>query len=150
MERVQQLCRELRAQHVALPERAVAAALAAWRAAPAAPPAPAACGEFVTRANRARESVAALRAQLRAPPLGGRDYDDFPLQEDALGAVRAGAEAAGAALDAAEQLFARVPRPAPAQARRVRDKLRDEWAALQRALAARRDRCASFVFPSPK
>lgn len=41
-------------------------------------------GEYVTRANRAREAVAALAAALRAPPLGGRDYDDFPLQEDAL------------------------------------------------------------------
>ncbi|CAB3224722.1 unnamed protein product [Arctia plantaginis] len=142
-ERVQRLCRELRAQHVGLPDRAVGDALAAWAAIAvneADRPddeAESACGEYVRRANLARESVAALGAQLRAPPLGGRDYDDFPLQEDALGALRAGAEAARAALEGAERDYPRGP---TAQARRVRDKLRDEWAALQRAAAERQDR----------
>lgn len=41
-------------------------------------------GEYVTRANLAREAVAGIASTLRAHPLGGRDYDDFPLQEDAL------------------------------------------------------------------
>lgn len=45
------------------------------------------CGEFVVRANRAREAVARLHAALRASPLGGKDYDDFPLQEDALAVI---------------------------------------------------------------
>ncbi|XP_075984488.1 dystrophin isoform X7 [Anticarsia gemmatalis] len=147
-ERIQQLCRELRAQHVGLPDRAVTAALAAWsRAAP--PPAAgkqeaeARCGEYVTRANLARESVAALAAALRAHPLGGRDYDDFPLQEDALARIKASMAETGAAVEETEREFGRVSKRAkdvPAQARRVRDKLRDEWAALERAYADRHER----------
>lgn len=38
----------------------------------------------MTRVNRLRSAAAALRATLRQPPLGGKDFDEFPLQEDAL------------------------------------------------------------------
>ena len=114
VERVQALTRSLRAAHVGVPERAAAAALALWaaaerkcepagkvratrtavsalcaptdRCAPQEAP-ETQCGAYVTRANLARSAVAAQASALRAHPLGGRNYDDFPLQEDAL-AVR--------------------------------------------------------------
>lgn len=41
-------------------------------------------GSWVVRANAARGAVARAAGVLRAHPLSGRDYDDFPLQEDAL------------------------------------------------------------------
>lgn len=107
-ERVAALARELRAAHVGLPDSA-GAALGAWgraqaRLQPAAvrmpgPARPPPCipthrcvsqgadsrgGEFVTRVNACRASVAAAASALRQHPLGGRDYDDFPMQEDAL------------------------------------------------------------------
>ncbi|KAG6458770.1 hypothetical protein O3G_MSEX011047, partial [Manduca sexta] len=97
-ERLHELCRELKAQRVGYADRAVADALAALaRARDAAHAAlaardkrtkpeagEAAACEWVARANRARAAVAAAGAPLRAAPLAGRDFDDFPLQEDAL------------------------------------------------------------------
>ncbi|XP_026331601.1 dystrophin, isoforms A/C/F/G/H [Hyposmocoma kahamanoa] len=95
VERVQELCAELRAQRVSFPERAANETCAAWTRLAAArnssadgkaktDGAEAACGEYVTRVNRLRSAAAALRAALRQPPLGGKDFDEFPLQEDAL------------------------------------------------------------------
>lgn len=119
VERVQELRAELRAQRVALPERAVDDVCTAWarhaeradanvrQVSSSAWPAPAvssvlratsftltvcrfedgteeACAEYVARANRLRSAAAALRTVLRRPPLGGKDFDEFPLQEDAL------------------------------------------------------------------
>ncbi|KAF9414731.1 hypothetical protein HW555_007427, partial [Spodoptera exigua] len=133
LERAAELARELRAEHVGLPERALAALLA--RAPPAGP-------EHVTRANRAREAVAALGAMLRAPPLGGRDYDEFPLQEDALARVRAGlGSAAPRVADAERELAWHAGRAGPAAPRALRllDKLRAEWAALHDAYRQRHD-----------
>ncbi|CAH1636255.1 unnamed protein product [Spodoptera littoralis] len=135
VERAAELARELRAAHVGVPERAVASLLA--RAAPAPGP------EHVTRANRAREAVAALGAMLRAPPLGSRDYDEFPLQEDALGRVRAGLAAAAPQVAEAERELAwHAARggAGAARAQRLHDKLRAEWAALQDHYRARHDR----------
>lgn len=41
-------------------------------------------GAWLARAGSARGGVARALAGVRAAPLAGRDYDDFPLQEDAL------------------------------------------------------------------
>nr|XP_049693576.1 dystrophin, isoforms A/C/F/G/H isoform X3 [Helicoverpa armigera] len=146
-ERAGWLARALRAAHVGLRERAVARALAGWARAERAA---GGAAEPVRRANLAREAVAALAAQLRAPPLGGRDYDDFPLQEDALARVRARADSVGAQVSAALRALPAPPaepaepQPAPdaqeAQAARLRDKLQREWAAVQDAIAARQER----------
>lgn len=102
------------------------------------------CGELVTRVNLVREGVAGARSALRSPPLHGGDYDEFPLQEDALARVRAALADVQAGVEEAEREHARVaPRCRPEQAervRRVRDKLREEWRQLQDAYAERHER----------
>ncbi|XP_045487025.1 dystrophin, isoforms A/C/F/G/H isoform X2 [Pieris rapae] len=144
-ERVQDLVRDLRAQRVAFPER-IAADLGAsfctarddldaarrkdkkgdhgdW-------------AEAVTRLNRARGLVATARAALRASPLGGRDFDEFPLQEDALERVKSLVAEAGTAVQEAEGA---ARRGGGERVRRVADKLKSEWVALREANDRRRE-----------
>lgn len=40
--------------------------------------------DFVIQVNKIRESTSSVSRQLNAHPLGGRDYEAFPLQEEAL------------------------------------------------------------------
>lgn len=40
--------------------------------------------EFVTKINKARETVSLVSRHLNSTPLNGMDFDDFPQQEDAL------------------------------------------------------------------
>lgn len=43
-----------------------------------------AASDFVIQVNKIRESTSSVSRQLNAHPLGGRDYEAFPLQEEAL------------------------------------------------------------------
>ncbi|XP_052755419.1 dystrophin, isoforms A/C/F/G/H-like isoform X2 [Galleria mellonella] len=151
-ERVRELSRGLRAQHVAHAERAAADVLAAW--ARAAQLYEAAItprdrrhpegAELAARYARLREALSAARQLLRAPPLAGRDYDEFPLQEDALARAEAAAAALRAGLDEAEAEYAWLRRRGAGEAlerlRRARARLRADVAALDADLRARRDR----------
>ncbi|XP_063627044.1 dystrophin, isoforms A/C/F/G/H-like [Cydia splendana] len=157
VERVSELCRALRAARVGYPERAVADLGQAWTRARQLYEAThkpkrdkkgkidaseALCGEYVTRANRCRERVAAVARLLQAPPLGTRDYDEFPLQEDALAKVKSSISELEAVVAETESVFTSLnQQPSDnAQATRVRRKLQTEWTALQDNYKERRER----------
>ncbi|VVC94724.1 unnamed protein product [Leptidea sinapis] len=139
-ERIQELVRELKAQRVAYPERAAADVCTAFNcvrdAYDAALPKKDKKGkdtegnEAVTRINRAREAVASVMTALRSHPLNGRDYDDFPMQEDALSRIKSSMSEAGVAVEEAENSRRRA---SSERVKRVADKLRDEWSSLQTA-----------------
>ncbi|XP_063382009.1 dystrophin-like [Cydia fagiglandana] len=157
VERVSELCRALRAARVGYPERAVADLGQAWTRARQLYEAThkpkrdkkgkidaseALCGEYVTRANRCRERVAAVARLLQAPPLGTRDYDEFPLQEDALAKVKSSISELEAVVAETESVFTSLSQQPSdnAQATRVRRKLQTEWTALQDNYKERRER----------
>ncbi|XP_063538770.1 uncharacterized protein LOC134748000 [Cydia strobilella] len=157
VERVSELCRALRAARVGYPERAVADLGQAWTRARQLYEAThkpkrdkkgkidaseALCGEYVTRANRCRERVAAVARSLQAPPLGTRDYDEFPLQEDALAKVKSSISELEAVVAETESVFTSLnQQPSDnAQATRVRRKLQTEWTALKDNYKERRER----------
>ncbi|XP_050354937.1 dystrophin, isoforms A/C/F/G/H isoform X1 [Nymphalis io] len=154
LERIHDLCRELRVQRVTFPERAASDVGVVFNrirdAYEATVPKKdrkktesneARNGEFVTRANRAREAVAAALGALRAAPLGARDYDDFPLQQDALARIKASMEDIQVSVDDIENSYSFASRKtASEQVKRVRDKLRAEWTALLEAYKERHDR----------
>ncbi|XP_047511118.1 dystrophin-like isoform X6 [Pieris napi] len=144
-ERVQDLVRDLRAQRVAFPERIAADLGASFCTARDDLDAARRKdkkgdhgdgGEAVTRLNRARALVATARAALRAPPLGGRDFDEFPLQEDALERVKSLVAEAGIAAQEAEGA---ARRGGGERVRRVAEKLKTEWGALGEANDRRRE-----------
>ncbi|KAL0868146.1 hypothetical protein ABMA27_007698, partial [Loxostege sticticalis] len=152
-DQAQAIARDLRAQKVAFDERALGEALAAWNRVTEAlardnnqkpDGVEIRAAEFVTRVNRVRECIAAAGALLRAPPLGTRDYDDFPLQEDALARVKSAIGEATSSSAECEKEFAWVARRARpdsrARAQRLRDKLRDELQQLTTAFDERRDK----------
>ncbi|XP_038221210.1 dystrophin-like [Zerene cesonia] len=146
-ERAQELVRELRAQRVAFPERAAADALAAYARARDALDAALADkdkkgkeaegAEAVRRAGAARAALAAAGAALRAPPLAGPDFADFPLQEDALAKIKAQMGEAEALVEEAEAARRRC---GGERARRGAERLRRDWAALQAAFRERHER----------
>ncbi|CAK1546843.1 unnamed protein product [Leptosia nina] len=145
-ERVQELVRDLRAQKVAFPERAAADVTTAFCCArdkyettikKDKKGKDTESADAVTRINRARELVASVSAALRSHPLGGRDFDDFPLQEDALARIKSSMAEANIAVEEAENARRRC---AAERVRRVADKLRDEWAALQSGYQDRYER----------
>ncbi|XP_063832771.1 uncharacterized protein LOC135081918 [Ostrinia nubilalis] len=152
-ERAAALARDLRAQRVAFDERALAEALASWNKITEAQARDSnqkpdgveiRAAELVTRVNRVRECVAGARALLRAPPLGARDYDDFPLQEDALARVKTALAEATSSCEECEKEFSWVQRRArpetKARAARLRDKMNDELKQLNEAFEERREK----------
>ncbi|XP_045779369.1 dystrophin, isoforms A/C/F/G/H-like isoform X8 [Maniola jurtina] len=154
LERIQDLCRELRVQRVAFPEKAateVATIVGKIRDAYEAT-APkkdkkkldtsdARNGEFVTRTNRAREAITTIMTALRSPPLSGKDYDEFPLQEDALARIKSSMEDVQSQVEEIESSYSWAARKSGAeQVRRVRDKLGTEWSTLLDAYRDRHER----------
>ncbi|CAG9793163.1 unnamed protein product [Diatraea saccharalis] len=92
VERAQTLARELRALRVTVDDRALQQITQRYQQyrdkleSPLSPSSEA----LVTKIAAARTIVNNTRTQLLyTPPLSGRDYDDFPLQEDALARVKA-------------------------------------------------------------
>ncbi|CAH0731277.1 unnamed protein product, partial [Brenthis ino] len=144
VERIQDLCRELRVQRVAFPEKTandVAAMFNRIRDAYEASipkkdrkkmqESTEARNEFVTRANRAREAVATIHSLLRSPPLNARDYDEFPMQEDALAKIKSSMDEVQSTVEEIENSYTWASRKTSSeQVKRVRDKLRTEWTAL--------------------
>ncbi|KAI8437244.1 hypothetical protein MSG28_011630 [Choristoneura fumiferana] len=147
LERVQELCRALRAARAGHPERAAADVAAAWPRVKQlydqdddlandkkGKNSAALYGAYVTAANQSRAGVAAAARALSSPPLGARDYDDFPLQEDALEKVKTAIAELEPKIQETEKQFSSLEGgsgAAAARAARVRGKLRQEWAALK-------------------
>ncbi|XP_039760235.1 dystrophin-like isoform X3 [Pararge aegeria] len=154
LERIQELCRELRVQRVTFPEKAateVVTMVSKIRDAyEATSPkkdkkkldtSDTRNGEFVTRANRAREAITTIMSALRSPPLSGKDYDEFPLQEDALVRIKSSMEDVQSQVEEIESSYSWAVRKSGAeQVRRVRDKLRGEWSTLLDAYRDRHER----------
>ncbi|XP_052744311.1 dystrophin isoform X5 [Bicyclus anynana] len=154
LERIQDLCRELRVQRVTFPEKAateVAMMVGKIRDAyEATSPkkdkkkldtSDTRSGEFVTRTNRAREAITTIMSALRSPPLAGKDYDEFPLQEDALARIKSSMEDVQSQVEEIESSYSWAVRKSGAeQVRRVRDKLRAEWSTLLDAYRDRHER----------
>ncbi|CAG4985372.1 unnamed protein product [Colias eurytheme] len=146
-ERVQELVRSLRAHKVAFPERAAADVLAAFGCVRDKYDAAllnrdkkgkeAEGAEAVRRVGAARAALAAAGAGLRAAPLSGPDYHDFPLQEDALAKIKALMSEAEVLVEEAEAARRRC---GAERARRGAERMRQEWAALQAAYNERHDR----------
>ncbi|CAH2227184.1 jg14588 [Pararge aegeria aegeria] len=159
LERIQELCRELRVQRVTFPEKAateVATMVSKIRDAyEATSPkkdkkkldtSDTRNGEFVTRANRAREAITTIMSALRSPPLSGKDYDEFPLQEDALVRIKSSMEDVQSQVEEIESSYSWAVRKSGAeQVRRVRDKLRGEWSTLLDAYRDRHERHFLYV-----
>ncbi|KAK3925764.1 Dystrophin, partial [Frankliniella fusca] len=104
--------------------------------------------EFVVKVNKIRETTSSVSRQLNAHPLGGRDYEAFPTQEEALKAVRGKLASIKPQVEKVESERDVVVRTACApevsgQVRRVVDKLREEWAQVNRAYAERHSRWLS-------
>ncbi|CAG9568434.1 unnamed protein product [Danaus chrysippus] len=140
--RLRDLCRDLRDRRVAFPERAAADALAEYDAAREQRRdsddqrhSLEERSELVTRCNLEREAVSRTLGALRGAPLGGGDYDDFPLQEDALNEIKS-------SIDDIERSLAEIERRGVSgeQAARVTDKLRNELTRLRDDYQERRDR----------
>nr|XP_032522222.1 dystrophin, isoforms A/C/F/G/H-like isoform X3 [Danaus plexippus plexippus] len=140
--RLRDLCRDLRDRRIAFPERAVADALAEYDAAREQRRGSddhrhnlEERSEVVTRCNLEREAVSRALGSLRGSPLGGGDYDDFPLQEDALNEIKS-------AIDDIERSLAEVEGRGVGgeQAARVTDKLRNELTRLKEDYRERCDR----------
>ncbi|CAH2053925.1 unnamed protein product, partial [Iphiclides podalirius] len=150
-ERLQALSRELRAQRVAFAERAAASAARAAlaRAEQEAAPADSAeaerrVAELEARAAAACLRTAELRAGLAEPPLGPQDYDQFPLQEDALEKLKSSISELNADIEDIERHRSELSRTCGAERaerlQRARDRLQQERTKLDAAFGERYER----------
>ncbi|KAG8234829.1 hypothetical protein J437_LFUL015544, partial [Ladona fulva] len=101
--------------------------------------------EFVTRVNLVREGVSALSRRMSGFPSVGHEYDAFTTQEELLKDLKEGLALLKVKVDEVEYDRDSVMRRARGreqgdQARRVVDKLREEWSQVNRAYAERHSR----------
>ncbi|XP_063241315.1 dystrophin, isoforms A/C/F/G/H-like [Bacillus rossius redtenbacheri] len=100
--------------------------------------------DFVARVNKVREAVSCISRQLSSFPLGGRDYESFPAQEEALMKVKEALNSLKPSVDEVEYDRDRVMKTARLEqgdrVRRVVDKLREEWSQANRACVDRQTR----------
>ncbi|XP_069180920.1 LOW QUALITY PROTEIN: dystrophin [Procambarus clarkii] len=92
--------------------------------------------DFVASVNRLREAISVISRQLNSSKLAGNQYDNLKMQEDELKSIKKGLETLKPRVDGLEaERNATVRNITPAeseQVRRVMDKLREEWAQVNR------------------
>ncbi|XP_071545204.1 uncharacterized protein [Panulirus ornatus] len=97
--------------------------------------------DFVASVNRLREAVSAISRQLHASKLSGNKYDNLKAQEDELKVIKQGLETLKPRVDGLEtERNTTIKSVTPAeseQVRRVMDKLREEWAQVNRGYTER-------------
>ncbi|XP_042209207.1 dystrophin-like [Homarus americanus] len=100
--------------------------------------------DFVASVNRLREGISAISRQLNANKLAGDQYENLKSQEDELKAIKQGLETLKPRVDGLEaERNATVRNITPTeseQVRRVMDKLREEWAQVNRGYTERHAR----------
>ncbi|XP_066986161.1 dystrophin, isoforms A/C/F/G/H-like isoform X25 [Macrobrachium rosenbergii] len=97
--------------------------------------------DFVASVNRLREAISAISRQLSANKLAGNHYDNLKGQEDELKSIKGGIETLKPRVDGLEEeRNATIKNVSPVQSeqvRRVMDKLREEWAQVNRGYTER-------------
>ncbi|KAK7068113.1 hypothetical protein SK128_001327 [Halocaridina rubra] len=100
--------------------------------------------DFVASVNRLREGISAISRQLSANKLAGNPYDYLKTQEDELKVIKGGLETLKPRVDGLEEeRNATIKNISPTQSeqvRRVMDKLREEWAQVNRGYTERHAR----------
>ncbi|XP_064105399.1 dystrophin-like isoform X14 [Macrobrachium nipponense] len=97
--------------------------------------------DFVASVNRLREAISAISRQLSTNKLAGNHYDNLKGQEDELKSIKRGIETLKPRVDGLEEeRNATIKNVSPVQSeqvRRVMDKLREEWAQVNRGYTER-------------
>ncbi|XP_068223554.1 microtubule-actin cross-linking factor 1-like [Palaemon carinicauda] len=97
--------------------------------------------DFVASVNRLREAISAISRQLSTNKLAGNHYDNLKGQEEELKSIKSGIETLKPRLDGLEEeRNATIKNVTPVQSeqvRRVMDKLREEWAQVNRGYTER-------------
>ncbi|GBP04627.1 hypothetical protein EVAR_3963_1 [Eumeta japonica] len=161
IEQMNELCRDLKTQHIGYPEKSVSDINAAWVKACElyetvttpkgkekkikSPDAIELKGsEYVTKVNRIRESVSVISRMLNSAPLNGKDYDEFPLQEDALSKVKSLVSELQPTVDEIDKeygtLVKKCKKEQSEQIKRVHDKLKEEWISINKGYKERHDK----------